>query len=274
MEWHMTDTHYVVMYSGGITSWAAGKRIATAHGVDNMTLLFADTLIEDADLYRFLDEAAANIGVPVTRIADGRTPWEIFREKRYLGNTRVDPCSKILKRDLIARWLDDNCDKPNTQLVFGFDWMEGHRLERMNNYNDDWLRIAPLLEKPLLTKTQVIEWLVQEGIEPPRLYAAGFAHNNCGGTCVKAGQAAWALVLKTMPERYREWENNEEELRQYLDKDISILKDRRGEGTKPLTLQTFRHQLEAQQAGQPALFDTTDWGSCGCFQVADDGTYD
>ncbi len=54
----MTHSH-VVMFSGGAGSWAAAKRIAARP----LTLLFADTLIEDGDLYRFLDDAAADVGV-------------------------------------------------------------------------------------------------------------------------------------------------------------------------------------------------------------------
>lgn len=48
----------VVFYSGGLMSWAAGKRAVAKYGAENTTLLFTDTLIEDADLYRFLEEGA------------------------------------------------------------------------------------------------------------------------------------------------------------------------------------------------------------------------
>ena len=93
----MSDGH-VVMFSGGITSWAAARRVARLHGTDNLTLLFADTNIEDEDLYRFLDDAARDIGVPVTRVADGRTPQQVFADKRFLGNSRIAPCSHLLKQ--------------------------------------------------------------------------------------------------------------------------------------------------------------------------------
>ncbi len=50
----------------------AARRVAAAYGVADLVLLFADTLIEDEDLYRFADQAAANIGAPLIRIAEGR----------------------------------------------------------------------------------------------------------------------------------------------------------------------------------------------------------
>src|SRR6266853_2955096 len=110
---------HVVMFSGGIGSWAAAKRVATRIGTKNLTLLFSDTLVEDADRYRFLDDAAANIGITPIRIADGRTPWEVYRDERFLGNSRADPCSKLLKRQPAERWLRENCDPHNTVVYLG-----------------------------------------------------------------------------------------------------------------------------------------------------------
>jgi hypothetical protein len=99
------------------------------------------------------------------------------------------------------------------------------------------------------------------GIEPPRLYKMGFHHNNCGGFCIKAGQAQFARLLTTMPERYARHERREQELRDYLGKDIAILRDRRGGDTKPMTLREFRERLEHDAKA----FDSFDWGGCGCF---------
>jgi hypothetical protein len=45
----LSDFEDIVMFSGGIGSWAAAKRVAERHGTDNLTLLFTDTLIEDGD---------------------------------------------------------------------------------------------------------------------------------------------------------------------------------------------------------------------------------
>ena len=50
----------------------------------------------------------------------------MFRDKRMLGNSRIDPCSRILKRELAAKWLKANA--PGATVVVGIDWLEGHRL--------------------------------------------------------------------------------------------------------------------------------------------------
>ena len=96
------------------------------------------------------------------------------------------------------------------------------------------------------------------GIEPPRAYAWGFPHNNCGGFCVKAGQAQFALLLRTRPKRYAFHEREEEATRAEIG-DFSVMKDRRGGKLKPLTMRQLRERIEAGEN-----FDRDDWGGCGC----------
>jgi len=251
------------MFSGGLGSWAAAKRIVLQDGRRNVTLLFADTLIEDADLYRFLDEAAKNVGAPLVRIADGRTPWDVFRDERFLGNARIDPCSKLLKREPSNRWLAENCDPRSTVVHVGIDWTESHRFDRIRERRalEGWTYAAPLCDPPYLSKLEMLDWLKRERIRPPRLYDLGFTHNNCGGFCCKAGQGHFANLLRKLPDRYAHHEAKELELRRYLGKNVSVLVDRRGGGKrKPLTLRDFRRRLMRDEQ-----FDEGEIGGCGCF---------
>ena len=249
---------HVVMFSGGAGSWAAAKRVAQKRGTERMVLLFADTLIEDADLYRFLDEAAANIGAPLVRIAEGRTPWEVMEDEKIIGNSRFDPCSKILKRKFMDKWRNTNCDPETTTIYVGIDWTEVNRMTAIKARTAPWRYEAPMCEAPYLSKAQVLDELRAAGIEPPRLYAQGFAHNNCGGECIKAGQAQWALLLRTNRPRYMAREEWEEGMREKVG-DHSILRDRTGGVSKPLTLRHFRLRVEANQE-----FDQLEFGGCGC----------
>jgi hypothetical protein len=251
---------YVVMFSGGITSWAAARRIAEERGTDSMILLFADTQIEDEDTYRFLPEAASSIGAPLVTVADGRDVWQVFHDERFLGNSQVDPCSKILKRELLRRWVTDHCDAADTSIVLGLDWTEGDRIATNQHRWAPWTARFPLNERPYRMKHYWLDQLRAEGIEPPRLYRMGFPHNNCGGFCIKAGQGSFALLLEAMPERYAYHERREQEIREFLGKDVAILKHRSGpkEG-QPLTLKELRERREAGE--QCDLFDL---GGCGC----------
>ena len=255
----MSSCKHVVMFSGGAGSWAAAKRVAKT---GRLTLLFADTLMEDEDLYRFIDEAAADVGGLLVKVAEGRDPWQVFFDKRFLGNSRVDPCSRILKRELLRDWLDNNCDPADTTIYLGFDWTEAHRFERAQGYWEPWEVRAPMCDPPYIDKAQVLSALRAAGIEPPRLYGMGFPHNNCGGFCIKQGMAGFRHLLEVFPERYAYHEGREQELREFLGKDVAILRDRAGGTTTPLTLSTLREQIEAGAENEQLALD---WGGCGCF---------
>jgi hypothetical protein len=251
----------VVMFSGGVTSWAAAKRVAAQHGTDRLTLLFCDTRCEDPDLYRFLKQAAANVGGELVRLCEGRTIWEVFRDERYLGNSRVDPCSKILKRQMADRWLAANRSPESTVVYVGMDWTEVNRFERLRELRMPWVYEAPLCAPPYLCKADLFDALKREGIEVPRLYRLGFSHNNCGGGCVKAGIGHFTHLHRTLPEVFSSWEANEQALREYLGReDISILRDRAGGTPAPLTLAELRRRLESG-----AATDQYEIGGCGCF---------
>lgn len=116
-----------------------------------------------------------------------------------------------------------------------------------------------MTEPPLITKNQMIEQLKLDGIKPPRLYAMGFHHNNCGGFCVKSGQAQFALLLRTMPERYKYHEDNEERLRKLVGWRHTILRVTEDGKTSSITLREFRERIQSQRT-----FDEYEWGGCGC----------
>lgn len=249
----------VVQMSGGVGSYGAAVKVIEEFGRENVTLLFADTLIEDEDLYRFLDEVSVELDIPITRIADGRTPWQVFRDVRFIGNTRIDPCSAVLKRDLLRKWIEDNCDAADTTVILGIDWTEMHRIDRAHARWAPWTVRAPLCEAPYWEKIDIADQLLAKGIELPRLYHLGFPHNNCGGFCVKAGQAQFKLLYETMPERYAEHEREEQITRVHIGTKATILRDRRGGTTKPLSLKQFRHRLETGED-----IEDDEWGGCGC----------
>ena len=122
---------HIVSYSGGLGSFMAAKRVIDLYGRTGVQLLFTDTMTEDPDLYRFLDETADALNVELVRIADGRNVWEVFRDVKFMGNSRIDPCSRILKRELARKWMEKNCPPVGTILYVGIGWEEEHRLERI-----------------------------------------------------------------------------------------------------------------------------------------------
>lgn len=251
-------TKYVVMYSGGVGSWASTKRLLDTTPKEDVTLLFADTKIEDEDLYRFLDETSQKLGVNLVKISDGRTPWDVFHDKRWLGNSRVAQCSHLLKQAPSRKWMEANAK--DSTVVVGIDWTEIHRLEAIKRHWAPWEVIAPLCGPPYVSKKELFKSLSDDGIEIPKLYKMGFSHNNCGGFCVRAGVGHFAQLYKNMPERYLWHEANENALREYLQKDVAILRRVRNGEKIPLTLEQLRRELDDQKQ-----VDMLDIGGCGCW---------
>ena len=260
----MEKITHVVMFSGGAGSWFAARRTVAEHGRESVLLLFTDTKTEDPDLYRFLDEAAADVGAELVKIADGRDIWQVFKDRRMLGNSRIAGCSGELKQKPARRWMEANA--PGATVVLGIDWTEEHRLPGAVAGWHPFNVVAPMCGKPYMTRRQMLDAMAEAGIERPRLYRLGFQHNNCGGGCVRAGVGHFAHLYRTLPNVFAEWERKEAETAEYLGGGVSILRRRAGGETYPLTLSELRERLERQ----PRLFDDGEWGGCGCFLGGDD----
>ena len=219
---------------------------------DKVVAVFCDTLAEDGDTYRFIDDVEAKTGVELVRLCVGKTPLELCFEHNFIFNSRVAICNKVLKTKPFNEWLKLNYPDPETAVIaMGIDWMETRRCPAITRGYAPYEVIFPLCDKPWLTKEQMLERLKSDGIEPPRMYGLGYSHSNCGGCCVKAGIGHYRNMLRVDPIRFREVENKEQRLRDRIGKDVSILK-RKG---KPYTLRQLR--LEEGEHKQTSVFDFT-----------------
>ena len=253
---------HVLSYSGGVTSWAAGKLVAQQlEDGDELVLLFADTKMEAPDVYSFLEEGARNIGAPITKLCDGRTPWQVFADERFLGNSRIDPCSRILKRELMDRWRRHHCTPETSRHYVGLDFTEVERYEQHRQIMEGkgWRSYAPLIEQRI-AKPQALAWAEKVGLKPPEAYKEGFNHANCMGMCVKAGMHHWATLYRIHPERYEHAEQAERQIRTLIGKNVAILKDRSDGKNRPITLEAFRERIESRCS----LPLEDDGGGCGC----------
>ena len=112
---------HVIFFSGGACSYCAAKRVVEKFGKENIVLLFTDTKIEDEDCYRFIDEAAQKLDVKLIKIADGRTPFEVYKSQKFLGNNRIAPCSHILKQKTARDYIFSHYEPQETVLYLGLD---------------------------------------------------------------------------------------------------------------------------------------------------------
>lgn len=255
---------YIVNLSFGLGSFCAAKRIIAEVGKENVVLVFADTMYEDEDTYYWGSAAVKHLDCEFVRLADGRDPWQVFADEKFLGNSRVDPCSKILKRKLIDRWVKANFTTSQCVLVFGIHWSESDRFDNIKRRLADWTCRAPLCEKPFLNQDDMEAMAASAGLWKQRLYSLGFPHANCGGRCVKQGQAGWALLYRTMPERFAECRDKEQAMREQLG-DVAMLRDRRGGISVPLPLIELQRRIDRDE--EMPLFD---FGGCNCFAGNED----
>ena len=247
-------------FSGGVSSYVAAKRVIDKYGKDDVIMLFCDTLIEDEDLYRFNKDTEQSFGLDLTVIADGRDPFQLFKDERYLGNAQRGICSLRLKRDLADNWVKDRFRDDECIQYFGLDYSEMHRIERLTDRKLPYQCNYPLIWKPVLTKEQIFEIVKGDGIEIPRLYKWAY-HNNCGGGCVKAGISHWRDLFLNMPERFKWWEDKKQELRAFPEKPVTITNYMEKGKKINITLAELRQQWEKQ----PSLFDGLfEYGGCGC----------
>ena len=296
----------VNMLSGGAGSWAAGRRLVDQYGTDRVTHLFTDVRSadnnphtgEDDDTYRFLHDAANDLGGELIYLQDGRSIWDIFQMPAvgWLGNANLAHCSWYLKTLPARTWLDENRDPATTWISVGMDWTETQRHAGVHrNYahtvngcadpklcaslfdrdgrkpgpgcknllETPWRVLMPMNEKPRVAKPQVLRLMKERGLTPPRMYAMGFAHANCPA-CVKGGQAHWTNLFERKPDTFLYAEAQEEAFRASKESraNATILKETVDGEARPLPLRELRRRIEEE--GQLSFDMQFDWGGCGC----------
>lgn len=244
---------YIVSVSGGLGSYEALRRTLEQKGRENTVAVFADVgrvvlagetvCGEDDDLYRFLVDIERSLDFPIQRIKSSLYTdiWDVFFKQRMMGNTQRDPCSRWMKRKIIDEWKTSHFGRVNVMTVLGLGWQESGRISEFTAVFGDacWF---PLCEEPHVTNEDIIAELATRGIAPSRSYGLGFAHDNCGGFCVKMGLYQCYLLWSTRPKRWMFAEEKEQEFLAYVDRtDISIFR----RNNQPTTMRDLRLLFES-----------------------------
>jgi hypothetical protein len=239
------EIRHVIMFSGGASSSYVAKWVVDKYGKEKCVLLFTDTLWEDKDNYRFLEECAEYIGIEVTKLVDGRTPEEVFFEQKFLGNARFAKCSEEIKVKQTLIYIEElRMQNLEPVLYFGIGPHEKHRAESLI-YHYEHFPLEPVkCEFPMIdsisseVKARYIienEW----NIKLPRMYELGFHHANCAGRCVRGGYHHYANLYFIWPDVYKQQEDMEERFRTEFNLDVSIMK----KNGKPYTLKEHRENV-------------------------------
>lgn len=161
-------------------------------------------------------------------ISQGKDVWDVYEERKFLGNNRVDVCSIVLKREAADHWMRAHFFPEEVILYLGYNVGELPRHERAKARWIPYRLESPLVDHPPTgdPKEAAVALCHSSGIEIPRLYRLGFKHSNCSGFCCRAGKSHFAHLLATTPARYLYFEEREERLRGRIG-DYTILRELR-----------------------------------------------
>ena len=270
--------HIATLSSGAASAYTAQLMIDEV-GRDNCQAIFTDTLVEDADNYRFLDEIVAHLGVPYFRLCEGKTPLELAWSEHALPSDLIPFCSRKLKREPMERYIEELQDAENIHditLWWGIGVEESHRAVAIGR---NWLANYNIHSRfPLIEQTvyhnRPFEWLEEIGIKRPRMYDEGFQHANCGMQgCVRGGLNHWALLYDRRPDVYAQTEALEQQWQRDFGKHNTILRITRDGVKSQISLKDFREQhLENKPLFNgdfnQDLFPTEPKNACGCMAQA------
>lgn len=253
---------HIVSFSSGLSSAVACERVLKRY--DDVDIVFMDTLIEDDDNYRFMRECEARWGVKITILTEGRTPFEVATDKKIIPSNFAAPCTFVLKIEPFVKYLTA-LNESDLTIHIGYDYMEIHRCEATEkNYAErGWAVDFPLLWKPYEARSYADTVKDDWGIKPPRMYAMGFSHANCGGRCVKSGQSDWLRTLKHFPNRFREIEDWEQGMRNHpVRANRAMLRKQVGGVMRGLPLTELRENYEDVEINQGDLFTMDETSPC------------
>lgn len=219
----------IVFFSGGLSSFAVAHVVKEKFPNDNVVLFFAETMWEDEDLYRFIDEVSDKLKLPMVIHSLRVDPVELMIQQKTLFSNRLGNCSVFLKTRLSRRVLsgkrkdsleifrnkellksEDYIKDPVLYFGIGFD--EFHRVEGIKKNWSDWEVEFPLLKEYI----DFDELLAHYDIKKPRMYDLGFAHNNCKGRCIKAGKKHYRHLHAVDPDTFWELCNIERTISDYV----------------------------------------------------------
>ena len=220
----------------------------------DVSAVFADTLSEHSDLYRFLDDVEKSAGIEIERLSQSMDKWDVWNREGAFVMRQQNLClaSKVLKREPLARHLESLPE--STVVAIGMDRTEPERMARLLARSDRF--IFPLACKPSLSECDFRAELKRRGIALSTLYGEKFEHNNCGGGCALAGSSDWARHYRLHPEEFAKEEASEIAFNERRlakgKKPFTILRDQRNGKTVPYTLTELRRDVDAGRKFRPA----------------------
>ena len=273
---------HIVSVSSGAPSALLAIKVIEKYGKDNVLCVFADTLVEHPDNYRFLYDLRKS-GIDILFTMFGKTPEQLQLEQRTIFTNFLAPCTRILKLEPIRKLVQTLQSLGyECHMHIGYTVEDKRRIAKTKNA---WIRngVIPhfiLFDESYVRHTVYAE-LTELGFDLPETYKKRFPNANCiaGGGCVRGGKAYMQRMLIHYPEYYDKAEKMELTVRyaQYKAQrakgvrvaDIKLyarLKDTKSPSGH-ITLKAFRELYEQSLVSQPMFnlftLDNDMDGLCG-----------
>lgn len=190
----------VCQFSCGAASAVATKITLAANPNSEVLIVNAFLKEEHPDNRRFAADCEHWFGRPITELRNikyNSSTDEVWRRERFMKGLHGAPCSRLLKRELLAK-----ISTPGDVKVIGFTAEEADRFDDLITRFPEENFQAPLIDKGL-RKSDCLAIVKDAGIKLPFMYRIGFLNANCIG-CPKGGQNYWQKIRSVFPDRFAE----------------------------------------------------------------------
>ena len=186
----------VCWVSAGVSSFIAGY--LERDTVDKFIYIDIDDQHPDSmrfikDCERVLEKEIEILKSPYDNVGNAVKAFGYFR----IAKTGFAPCTDWLKKRVRKEWEYEHKDYDITY-VWGMDFNEKHRADRLEETMIDFKHCFPLIERKL-TKNDVHGMCEVLGVKRPMMYDLGYNNNNCIG-CVRGGMGYWNKIRVDFPE--------------------------------------------------------------------------
>jgi hypothetical protein len=185
----------VSWFSAGVSSFIACY--LEKETIDKIMYIHIDDQHEDT--MRFLRDCEKALGKKIEILQSPyKSVGRVIKQFRTTNTIYGAKCTDILKKRVRKEW---EYGKTDLTYVWGYDFSEQHRAERIKENFPEHQHIFPLIERGL-TKEDCHGLCNSLGIKRPKMYDLGYRNNNCIG-CVKGGMGYWNKIRKDFPEVFK-----------------------------------------------------------------------
>ncbi|MGO5051438.1 phosphoadenosine phosphosulfate reductase [Lachnospiraceae bacterium LCP25S3_G4] len=172
--------------------------------------IYIDIDNQHPDSIRFIRDCGNALGIKIQVIkSEYCSVQNVIKQFRFINGPYGAKCTQILKKRVRKEWEDTHKEYDITY-VWGFDFNEKYRADRLDESMPEFTHEYPLIER-MLTKQDCHAILERLNIKRPLMYDIGYSNNNCIG-CVKGGMGYWNKIRVDFPDVFNQMSELEREI--------------------------------------------------------------